>query len=597
MSDRPQELNIGETIRRELWLYTREVAAIIHETCRWIEIADIRGELVAAPSAEELWVGGGGTLRVSSVRADSTAVDQLHGLAALLEELLPPFSDDPDYAVRSSMRVLPARLRAKPGLSPVADVHELLQTIGIYEEGEPAQVLRQLVHRFNGAQSHAVATEADEDWYGLFPSERDETSTLACPVVTTPCSTPTKELVPVFAPVQADKAVSLRRERRTSVRLAVLTWALGIVVGFPVGRYAYLQRLPTVLSNAGNLPVPVTASSRGAHDEPGQPGRGAGAPLSLQAPADSGLLRGTTGASAQTIEAVTGTAVSERTASAPVPSVAKGTVTAVPRNGAPAPLDLPTPDGAFSPSFAATGSALFFHAGREREGRLLAADLNTQGPLQIVTMLADGAKNYHPRLSPNERLIAFDSDREGERAVYIADREGRDVRRVSDVGFAAIPTWSPDMKWLTFVRAEPNQPNVWNLWRRDLATGELRRLTSYRYGQTWGASWFPDARRICYSHENQVMVLDTETGTHESFRSPRGNRLLRTPAVSPDGSRIIFQVYHDGVWLLDLRTRDMRRIIDDPTAEEFAWNPQGTRVAYHSRRGGEWRIWVTNAPT
>ena len=56
-------------------------------------------------------------------------------------------------------------------------------------------------------------------------------------------------------------------------------------------------------------------------------------------------------------------------------------------------------------------------------------------------------------------------------------------------------------------------------------------------------------------------------------------------------------MYHDGVWLLDLRTREMRRIIDDSTAEEFAWNPQGTRLAYHSRRGGEWRIWVTTAPS
>ena len=573
----PQDLNIGQAIRDGLWLYTREVAAIVHETCRWIESAAARGELVAAPSAEELWVGAGGALRVSPVRRHLAVAVQLHGLAALLEELLPPFSDDPDYAVRSSMRVLPARLRAKPGLSPIANVQELLQTISIYEEEEePVRVLHQLADRFNGAESPAVAA-ATESWYELFPSEGAETSTLECPLNTAPCSTATNELMRLPPPATADVPVSLRKDRRTYVRLAVLTWALGMVVGFPVGRYAYLQRSPTVPPNADNLPLPVTAPSRGLHDVPRRPARGAVTSLPPQARAEPSLLRGTAGASA--------------------PSVAKKASTAVPRNGVPAPLDLPTTDGAFSPSFAATGSALFFHAGRERDGRLLAADLNTQGPLEIVTMLADGAKNYHPRLSPDERLIAFDSDRDGERAVYIAGRDGRDVRRVSDVGFAAIPTWSPNMKWLTFVRAEPNQPKVWNLWRRDLATGELRRLTSYRYGQTWGASWFPDARRICYSHENQIVVLDIETGTQESFQSPRGNRLLRTPAVSPDGSRIVYQVYHDGVWLLDLQTRDMRRIIDDPTAEEFAWNPQGTRVAYHSRRGGEWRIWVTNAPS
>ena len=44
----PQELNIGQIIRDGLWLYTREVAAIVHETCRWIESAAAQGELVAS---------------------------------------------------------------------------------------------------------------------------------------------------------------------------------------------------------------------------------------------------------------------------------------------------------------------------------------------------------------------------------------------------------------------------------------------------------------------------------------------------------------------------------------------------------------------
>jgi len=374
--------------------------------------------------------------------------------------------------------------------------------------------------------------------------------------------------------------------------------ALGVIVGFAAGRYAYLQRSLTTPPNAGTPISKVTVPPRIGRDALRERGPAADDRVLAAPRVDQRLLRGTAGTSHNT-ETPAGR-VTPSTSTAPITSspLAEGKTTEALLNGAPVPLDLRTRDGAFSPSFAATGTALFFHAGRDRDGRLLAADLNAQGsPLQIVTMLADGAKNYHPRLSPDERLIAFDSDRDGERAVYVARRDGSDVRRMSGAGFAAIPTWSPDMKWLTFVRGEANQPKVWNLWRRNLATGELRRLTSYRYGQTWGASWFPDARRICYSHENQAVVLDIETGARDSFRSPRGNRLLRTPAVSPEGGRIVFQMYHDGVWLLDLRTREMRRIIDDPTAEEFAWNPQGTRLAYHSRRGGEWRIWVTTAPS
>jgi Tol biopolymer transport system component len=208
-------------------------------------------------------------------------------------------------------------------------------------------------------------------------------------------------------------------------------------------------------------------------------------------------------------------------------------------------------------------------------------------------VLQDAAHNYHPRVSPDERLLAFDSDRDGERGVYVADRDGTHVHRISGPGFAALPSWSPDMQRLAFVRAESDRPHVWNLWLRQIGSGALTRLTSYRVGQTWAASWFPDAQRVCYSHEDQLVVLNLATGNTDIFPSPRAGRLVRTPAVSPDGNRVIFQVFRDGAWILDLNTRLMRKILDDPTAEEFAWHPLGHRVAYHSRQDGQWRIWVT----
>jgi Tol biopolymer transport system component len=230
---------------------------------------------------------------------------------------------------------------------------------------------------------------------------------------------------------------------------------------------------------------------------------------------------------------------------------------------------------------------------------LLEANLDNQGaPFGIVTVLDDDARNYHPRVSPDGRLLAFDSDRDGERGVYVGHRDGTNIKRVSGPGFAALPSWSPDMKWLAFVRAEPNRPNVWNLWLREMDSGRLTRVTSYRFGQTWAASWFPDSHRLSYSHEDQLVVSDLTTGSIDTFRSPLAGRLVRTPAVSPEGRRIIFQVFRDGVWMVDLDTRHMRRILDDSTAEEFAWNPAGSRVAYHSRKdGSEWRIWVTAPPS
>jgi Tol biopolymer transport system component len=57
----------------------------------------------------------------------------------------------------------------------------------------------------------------------------------------------------------------------------------------------------------------------------------------------------------------------------------------------------------------------------------------------------------------------------------------------------------------------------------------------------------------------------------------------------------MFQVFRDGAWLLDLTTGSMQRALDDPSAEEFTWAPDGRRVAFHSRRNGEWGLWVMSA--
>jgi len=228
----------------------------------------------------------------------------------------------------------------------------------------------------------------------------------------------------------------------------------------------------------------------------------------------------------------------------------------------------------FSPAFASDASPIF------------------GSDLRVMRIVDHGTRNYHVQPSPDGRQIAFDSDRDGERGVYIADRDGTNVHRVSGDGYAAVPKWAPDGKRLTFVRADPSDPKVWNLWLLVLESHDMRPLTDYRSGQVWSASWFPDGRRICYAHEDRVIMFDLASGQSRAFATPVEGRTVRTPVVSPDGSKVIFQVSRNGAWLLDLADGSMRCVLNDPTAEDFAWAPDGLRVAFHSRRDGQWGIYV-----
>jgi Tol biopolymer transport system component len=245
----------------------------------------------------------------------------------------------------------------------------------------------------------------------------------------------------------------------------------------------------------------------------------------------------------------------------------------------------------FSPSFSPAGEAIYFHAGRERSA-LLRASVTAAGIGDVTTVVNDGASNYHVVASPDGGAIAFDSDRDGVRGVYVARADGSAARRVSGDGFAAVPSWSPDGDRIAFVKAAPGRPRVWNVWVANLQTGELRAVTNHRVGQAWGASWFPDGRRVAYSIEEQLVILDVASGKRTAIMSPRAGHLVRTPAVSPDGSRVVFQVHRDGAWMLDVAAMRLRRVLADRSAEEFVWSPDGRRIAYHASRNGRWAVWT-----
>jgi YD repeat-containing protein len=532
-------LNLGALLLDGFRLTTAEAIAIVHGAC----IEASAGAARAVPAElDDVWITSAGKLRITAP-ADA-GEGRRTAVAALLEAVLPPPSDEADFAVPDALRTLPTRLRQAGAVSGKNDLHYLLVMLSKYLPSNAAGLLEQVARRAR-ERSHTSPLVAKSTRVAAAPLARTRTAVDSpLPVHSTPVeNAPAVESSVGDLPLHVDRptfpASARPVENKNYVPLIAASVLLMALAGF--AGYGFML----------NTGEPARVDKTTAAEPP-------------PAAAEPRIVE----------------RARQRPSSAPV------------GNANPAPLDLPVEDGAFSPSLSDNGT-LLFHAGRNASGQLFTTTIDDDGDVTSAEpLINDGARNYHPRLSPDGTRVAFDSDRDGERAVYVADRNGTNITRVSGAGYAAVPSWSPDGTRLAFIKAEPDRPRVWNLWVLNLATGELQRHTAFRLGQVWSASWFPDGRRVAYSHEDRLIVSDLRSGASEVQASPVKGRLVRTPAVSPDGRRIVFQVHGNGVWMLDLATDASRRVLDDVTAEEFAWDPSGRRIAYHSRRGGKWQIWM-----
>jgi hypothetical protein len=537
------------------------------------------------PTPENIHIGSDG----SACCINTDGMTSVASVADLLLTLLPPGTPN----VPAPLRYAIARGLEAVEAPPFASLGEYSSALERFQMGANRNVLlgvlqrRERQSRPSAAPIAVVPTPVTPSATG--PSPRAPRPTVVPPrptlVVRKPAASSSEPAQPVLSVPRMSRFFGADAEVSSPVRASqrwTLAAAAALVASFGIG----------------------FAVANGIIDRRAEPKRPVSARVSRGVSADAPAASDVAGRRAAVelrheIVHVPWTAVVREIAAPPTDAPAKVTEAAVEPLGEqvrPIQAGRAPHANSFSPAFASDGTAIFFHSGRARDSRsaieVATGDSQVGGGLGIMTIVDDGSRNYHAQPSPDGRFVAFDSDRDGERGIYVANGDGSQVRRVSGAGYAAVPTWSRNSEWLAYIRAEADKPSVWNLWVQPVAGGKARRVTNHRYGQTWAASWFPDDRRIAYSHEDTLVVMDLWTGKTTRYRTPVKGQLVRTPAVSPDGRKIIFQVFRHGAWLLDLADGSMQRVLTDPTAEEFAWSPDGGRVAFHSRRDGHWGIYV-----
>ncbi len=166
-------------------------------------------------------------------------------------------------------------------------------------------------------------------------------------------------------------------------------------------------------------------------------------------------------------------------------------------------------------------------------------------PIRITDF---GAVSGHPAWSPDGSALAFVSDVDGDRELYIVDLNADSTPRgaprpITRNSFADIdPDWSPDGSVIAFA-SEAEGPGLFEIYTIEPNGANLTRITNASGSNTF-PRWAPDMSAL-------VFVSDRAGSSNIYIMEPNGNsqRLLTfgvgragniSPAWSPDGLWIAF---------------------------------------------------------
>ncbi|MGH7466961.1 MAG: peptidase S9 [Longimicrobiales bacterium] len=168
-----------------------------------------------------------------------------------------------------------------------------------------------------------------------------------------------------------------------------------------------------------------------------------------------------------------------------------------------------------------------------------------------------GAMHLSPVVSPDGRYVAYFGRRELFTVdLYVADsRTGQTVKKLTS------PNRNAHFDALSFIQS--------------------------------AGTWSPDGRKFAFivfaDGDNELAILDVDSGDLERQVGVEGAGSLQNPAWSPDGTRIAFSGVKGGLsdlYMMDVASGQVQQITDDRYADlQPTWSPDGRNVAFVTDRG------------
>ncbi len=261
--------------------------------------------------------------------------------------------------------------------------------------------------------------------------------------------------------------------------------------------------------------------------------------------------------------------------------------------GSPTATPKPQPSETPTPSPAKIGGKLAFPVFDPTRGTydIYVLDMGTKSARRVIDYASE------PSLSPDGAHLAFRRWKSDDRGIEVMDTFGGNRRRLTNFFEDGLPDWSPDSKTLVFFsRRESDRGS--RIYMVDVSVGSdwvLRRGPNAVFGEY--PSWTPSGRVVYRSIMPQVGV-GILNNDGNGFSMIVGDGDATAPAVSPDGRKIAFMSKKDGNWeiyVVGINGSGLKRLTANGANDGLpAWSPDGETIAFVSDRSGHWSIWLMN---